>query len=364
MLELEQSHRNMSYSKGEMIILGIVFLLLPIVAVVLRIWAKKIQRTSLAWDDYLIFPALVFAVAGAITQVIAAVDGNLGQQQTLAPNGMPVVDHEFLVYQKSKFVLQISSVLSLGFTKASIIMLYARIFSLKWFHRLAHAMLIVTVIWTIGFFFADVLQCNPISTVWTELEQKYQDKCINRMPFYNALAISGVVTDLVILAMPLPAVWTLKLSFRQKSAICGMFLLGTLVCAVGIVRVVIFIQIGSAIVARDTTYFTSPVFFWTVIEMSLAVVSACLPLLRPLFLTREKSGSSFKSSIWPFCRPFRSFIGKEVLESSPVGSSQGLAPKDSASHTHINATQMQNSEHLQEGIMVQKEFSFYAHRQV
>lgn len=143
---------------------------------------------------------------------------------------------------------------------------------------------------------------------------------------------------------------------------------------------VVFFQIGTATGACNITCklspvndmsfsnnqpdFTSPVFFWTVIEVSLAVVSACLPLLRPLFLAREKLGSSFKSSIWPFCRPFRSFIGKEVLESATVGSSQGLTPKDSGSHTPINATQMQNSEHLQEGIMVQKEFSFYDHMQV
>ena len=29
---------------------------------------------------------------------------------------------------------------------------------------------------------------------------------------------------------------------------------------------------------------TAPVFFWTVIELSLAIMSACLPTLRPLFV--------------------------------------------------------------------------------
>ena len=30
--------------------------------------------------------------------------------------------------------------------------------------------------------------------------------------------------------------------------------------------------------------YTSPVFFWSVIEMALAVISACLPTLRPIYL--------------------------------------------------------------------------------
>lgn len=47
------------YSKTQMIGLGLGFLVLPIVAVALRLWAKYIGRRSFQADDYIILVALV-----------------------------------------------------------------------------------------------------------------------------------------------------------------------------------------------------------------------------------------------------------------------------------------------------------------
>jgi len=47
------------YSKGQMIGLGYSFIVLPIIAVALRFWAKYIGRRSFQLDDYLILVALV-----------------------------------------------------------------------------------------------------------------------------------------------------------------------------------------------------------------------------------------------------------------------------------------------------------------
>jgi hypothetical protein len=48
-----------SYSKGQMIALGITFLILPCIFVGLRFWAKWLQRRALQWDDLCIFLGLV-----------------------------------------------------------------------------------------------------------------------------------------------------------------------------------------------------------------------------------------------------------------------------------------------------------------
>ena len=49
----------MSYSKGQTIAVGVIFMILPTVLVGLRVWAKSMSRKGLGWDDYLIFLALV-----------------------------------------------------------------------------------------------------------------------------------------------------------------------------------------------------------------------------------------------------------------------------------------------------------------
>ena len=44
---------------ADVIVLMAVFSILPIVAVVLRFYARSLQPTKLAWDDWLIIPGLV-----------------------------------------------------------------------------------------------------------------------------------------------------------------------------------------------------------------------------------------------------------------------------------------------------------------
>lgn len=48
-----------NYNQPQMIGLGIGFIVLPIFAVVLRLWAKWIGRRSIQLDDYLILVAMV-----------------------------------------------------------------------------------------------------------------------------------------------------------------------------------------------------------------------------------------------------------------------------------------------------------------
>ena len=48
-----------NYTQSQMIGLGTAFIICPILAVGLRIWAKFLGRRGIAWDDYLIMGALV-----------------------------------------------------------------------------------------------------------------------------------------------------------------------------------------------------------------------------------------------------------------------------------------------------------------
>lgn len=77
------------------------------------------------------------------------------------------------------------------------------------------------------------------------------------------------------------------------------------VCAVSITRVVATYSIAGEYLKHpdDVIYYTAPVFFWTNIELSLGVVCACLPTLRPIWLffyprksTQTGSGYGYGSS--------------------------------------------------------------------
>ena len=48
-----------NYSQSQMIGLGVAFIICPVLAVGLRIWAKVLGRRGVAYDDYLIIGAMV-----------------------------------------------------------------------------------------------------------------------------------------------------------------------------------------------------------------------------------------------------------------------------------------------------------------
>lgn len=78
------------------------------------------------------------------------------------------------------------------------------------------------------------------------------------------------------------------------------------VVAVSVTRVIATFSVTREYLKHpdDVIYYTAPIFFWTNIELSLAIVCACLPTLRPLYshlisrpiATHHSSGCGYSSS--------------------------------------------------------------------
>lgn len=75
-------------------------------------------------------------------------------------------------------------------------------------------------------------------------------------------------------------------------------------CAVSVTRVIATYSIAEEYIKHpdDVIYYTAPVFFWTNIELSLAIVCASLPTLRPIWFhfhprpATTHTGSGYGSS--------------------------------------------------------------------
>ena len=86
-------------------------------------------------------------------------------------------------------------------------------------------MFILLTLWTIAFFFATLFQAWPISYNWESSGDGYT---INEAAMYNGLACTELITDIMILVMPLFVIWKLQLKTSKKWAISATFLLGGL----------------------------------------------------------------------------------------------------------------------------------------
>ena len=68
-----------------------------------------------------------------------------------------------------------------------------------------------------------VLQCYPAYSFWQPEAARY---CINRNAFYMAAAVLGLCSDIVLVIMPMPILWKLKLSTKKKLGVGVVFFLG------------------------------------------------------------------------------------------------------------------------------------------
>ncbi|KAK3298771.1 uncharacterized protein B0H64DRAFT_386106 [Chaetomium fimeti] len=276
---------GLSLSTNIAIVCG-VFTALPILAVVLRFWARTVKHSGLSADDYLIIPGLLFSVALSVNNIVAVALGNLGGHIHTDDAGNIVFDNTLTIFLQTEFATQLLSVLSLVFTKLSIVVFYRRIFKGKIFSIASTILLGAVAAWGVAFFFATLFECMPIPMVWKTLfgTPDHQAVCYNYLPMFWATAISNMIMDVAILTLPMPFVWRLNMPRRQKIAVSAIFLLGAFVVGISIARIhFFFVSSDSYANAMDITVNIAPTLYWTVIEAAIAVVSACLPTLRPLF---------------------------------------------------------------------------------
>lgn len=118
---------------------------------------------------------------------------------------------------------------AVNLTKISIILLYGRLFPTAQFRRYLYAMgILIGLMWAV-FQTVNAVQCAPVHYFWTQWTRNPgEGHCINTIKYYRFQALPNIISDLILLALPLPEVWKLQLPRGQKYALSGIFLLGGL----------------------------------------------------------------------------------------------------------------------------------------
>lgn len=109
--------------------------------------------------------------------------------------------------------------------KATFLLQYRRVFPLPNFQRICNIALGFLVIWAVAGFLGAVLNCLPLERNW---DASAPNNCSGRVKFWVAYAIMHVITEVLILIMPLPLLKTLPLPKVQKGVLMAIFCLGFL----------------------------------------------------------------------------------------------------------------------------------------
>lgn len=112
----------------------------------------------------------------------------------------------------------------LSCVKLSVVLFYFRVFQHLRIYSIAlwfTAFLVVA--WFLGTNLSSIFQCSPVQSAW---DKNIKGHCIASGPDFLGTAISNLVVDLVILLIPLPALWRLHVSRTRKLALTGVFICG------------------------------------------------------------------------------------------------------------------------------------------
>ncbi|KAI9036440.1 uncharacterized protein KD926_001783 [Aspergillus affinis] len=116
-----------------------------------------------------------------------------------------------------------------------------------------------------------IRMCDPVPAYW---DQRIKASCLDQRAALIADSVISVVSDLIILLLPLPLTWSLQMSRNKKLRVVGMLSAGGLATAFSIYRLVLVLQDGNS--ADQTVMFTCVILSGNA-EGGVGLICACLP---------------------------------------------------------------------------------------
>ncbi|KAH7376959.1 hypothetical protein B0T11DRAFT_273159 [Plectosphaerella cucumerina] len=215
-------------------------------------------------DDTLIVIATVFTLAQSILGVFDAEYG-AGEHIIHVP-----LEDLAMIMKISTHGGVITYNLATLFIKVSILFFYLRFAVQQSFRWVVYAVIFVVTGYSISASFGFLYGCNiPGSPA-----------CQRLAKVFLASAILNVVTDMVILLLPIWLIWSMRLRIQYKIAVALIMMGGGFVVAVSIIRLVATLDIS---MPTDPTYSFGLIIMRSVVEAWVGLVCACLPCLKAFF---------------------------------------------------------------------------------
>ncbi|ORY63331.1 uncharacterized protein BCR38DRAFT_516548 [Pseudomassariella vexata] len=221
---------------------------LAFVFVVLRTYSRYFLTETLDWDDTLIGIPMVLSIGLAYVTTEVELRDPAHVQPDLA-----------LVKNAALFLF-----LRVGGSKPTL-------------RKFIWALLIINNAMMVAIFVADMLQCIPIRKTFYPT---IPGQCISIGDFFIATAALTILTDILVLIIPVWLVAGLQLKLSKKVAVTFLLSLGLVVTAVGAFRMWYLIDSYYGAPNPDATYGVAGTA--SSIEVNLAIIAACGPALKPL----------------------------------------------------------------------------------
>ncbi|KAK7906396.1 hypothetical protein PG985_016402 [Apiospora marii] len=260
-------------STGPIIAVSIICILVATTAVTLRVYTRHFLLNRVGPDDFMAVAALAAITAlGAIT--IIHTNFGLGSHiyDIVATDPLLIMDF-FKFFYLGVVVYNVSLI----FVKLSLFLQYYRLVDqVPRYRPLFLCAGFVVMGWTVAMVFTMTFICVPVYAYW---DKSVPHVCLSDPVMQLTNSVGNIVTDVMLLLLPMPVLWNLRLPPRQKWSVIAIFSLGFITCIVSLLRVIFVFDHGPS---SDITFDGVTITGWTIAEVTTGLLASSLITLRPL----------------------------------------------------------------------------------
>ncbi|KAL2150178.1 hypothetical protein VTH82DRAFT_7854 [Thermothelomyces myriococcoides] len=257
-------------------IASIVLAVLSCGMVAVRLGFKIFVTRSMAPDDYAVAVLVAFAIPSIVIIHVGMTPNGVGKDM------WALTAEEITNFLLFFYIMAVLYFLQVMLVKLCILLFYLRIFPSQGVRRLLWATLVFNVTWGVLYFFVAVFQCAPVSHFWTHWDGEHKGKCLNSNAIAWSNAIISIVLDFWMLGIPLAQIRSINLNWKKKVGVVLMFMVGTFVTVVSIIRLQSLVVFASS---ENASWDNFPVSLWSTVEINAGIMCTCMPTLR-LILVR------------------------------------------------------------------------------
>ncbi|PKX93144.1 putative MFS monosaccharide transporter [Aspergillus novofumigatus IBT 16806] len=277
----------MADRRPEVLVVSIIFFALATVFVALRFVSRIFVVRRVGLHDYLMLLAWLIDFGFSFSLFYATSKGLGLHDYDIPPDdrtGLNRADYAFTVLYNPALMAVKTSILVfyLTLTKGEKVFRWANYVTLFAVNAAGLALTLV-----------NVFQCHPVHAAYS-YPLPPDAQCIDVLTLYLSSSPVNIITDLAILFIPNPILTQMRLPRKQKIILVITFSFGFFVAVVDVIRIA-YIQDAATsrrIAVKDLHYqsasgddfswYASLSFMWSVVEVNVSVMCACVPSLKPL----------------------------------------------------------------------------------
>ncbi|KAI0434871.1 hypothetical protein F5Y09DRAFT_354852 [Xylaria sp. FL1042] len=254
----------------EFFIVTIVFSILSFTFVGLRFWALVYAGRKFTLDDF-------FTIFGFIGVGILTGTAFWGVLNGLGKHITELQLAQISILAKGYLLSEFGYLLATASVKMSMLCLYHRIYIAPSFRRWNFCAMGLMAVYFISFIPLFLTNCIPVSQHW---DPKPDGWCRATIISDNATLAANLILDVIVLALPLPVLWSLAMSIRYKLTMTALFGFGIVTIALVIWRLVVTEKTRGS---PDWPATVCQIGEIATLETMLGVMAVCIPTLGPLF---------------------------------------------------------------------------------